>query len=287
MLARELDRSLRYRQPLSLILFDIDHFKKINDEYGHQAGDRVLCELARLGNDLIRFSDILFRWGGEEFSIIVPSTNYQGAVQLAETLCKATANHHFPKVGMITISLGVTEYHSAESIEHWFVRTDKMLYAAKHAGRNTVRAAMYGNSDRWPVDDMAVLGLRWDQSYECGEASIDEEHRELFALANELIKNYFIQDNKKEKILAAYDRLLAHISVHFANEEALLARHDYPNAEVHQRIHAGLLRRAQELRNNFDRDAMPLGSMIEFLANDVVAQHLFKADRDFFYLFGH
>jgi diguanylate cyclase (GGDEF)-like protein/hemerythrin-like metal-binding protein len=283
---KELDRSLRHKQPLSLILFDIDHFKRINDEFGHQAGDKVLREIALLGNAAIRSSDALFRWGGEEFAVLAPSTGHRGAVQLAESLRGGVASHRFPVVGSLTVSLGVAEHADSESADSWFRRADGMLYAAKRNGRNAVHADARGNSDLWAVSHgRAALHLIWQEAYECGEPAIDGEHRVLFRLANELIDAFLAGEEKSDGVVSACDRLLAHIALHFANEEALLAQRGFAGLDAHRRAHAGLLARARDLRNTVAAGGAGLGGMIEFLAGDVVARHLFKTDRDFFPLF--
>lgn len=282
----EVYRSLRYRQPVSLILFDVDHFKRTNDAYGHQAGDTVLRELALLANATIRSSDSIFRWGGEEFAVLATSTGYRGAGRLAESLRAEVAQHHFPGVGGITISLGVTEHAAAESADEWFRRTDAMLYAAKESGRNRVNIEALGNSDAWAGEKgSAPLSLVWQEAYECGEPSIDNEHRELFDLANALIQSTIEGGNAKEGLGLAFGKLFDHVASHFASEEALLEQHGYAKVEAHRRAHAGLLERAIELKTAVEAGQAKLGSVVEFLANDVVARHLFGADRDFFPLF--
>ena len=281
----ELDRSLRYKQPLSLILIDVDHFKRTNDDFGHQAGDTVLRELALVANGAIRSADTIFRWGGEEFAVIATSTGYRGAGRLAESLRGQVAQHHFPGVGGISISLGVAEHIGVESAEEWFHRTDAMLYDAKAAGRNRVSVDTRGNSDTWANDKgAAALGLTWLEAYECGEPSIDREHRELFDLANALIQAA-TDCSGPDRIGPAFDRLLDHVARHFASEEALLESHGYARLDTHRRAHAGLLGRAHDLKAAVEAGQAKLGSVVEFLANDVVARHLFGADRDFFPLF--
>lgn len=282
----ELDRSLRYRQPVSLILFDIDHFKRVNDRFGHQAGDAVLRELALIANSTIRSSDSLFRWGGEEFAVLTTSTGYRGAGRLAEALRNRVAQHVFPAIGEVTISLGVVEHNTDESAGEWFRRADGLLYAAKREGRNCVRIDARGNSDAWAVaQGPAALCLTWQEAYECGEPTIDREHFELFNLANELIDASILSENNSAEVLPVFDRLLDHIASHFSHEEALLARHGYAQLEAHRRAHAGLLKRARELKAALAAGEASLGEIVEFLAGEVVARHLFKADRNFFPLF--
>lgn len=282
----ERDRSLRYRQPVSLILFDIDHFKQANDCHGHQAGDSVLRELALVAQSAIRVSDELFRWGGEEFAIIAASTGHRGAGRLAETLRQRVAAQTFPFVGALTVSIGVAEHLDAENGDAWFRRADDMLYAAKQGGRNRVRTDARGNSDAWAGEQgPAALRLAWQECYECGEPSIDAEHRTLFDLSNALIDAFLDRGDDFAVVASAYDRLMAHIEAHFAHEEALLAQRGFAGLDAHRRAHAGLLKRAGELRGAVASGAAGLGGLVEFLAGEVVARHLFRADREFFPLF--
>lgn len=140
-LAREIKRAARYHQPLSVILFDLDHFKRVNDTYGHEAGDQVLIETARVVRGRLRLSDVLGRWGGEEFLIVAPQTNCVRAREVAERLRQALAHYPREGVGQITASFGVAEYRSPESLEAWLKRADAALYAAKQDGRNRVVTA--------------------------------------------------------------------------------------------------------------------------------------------------
>lgn len=282
----ELDRSLRHKQPLSLILFDIDHFKGINDRFGHQVGDQVLHELAVVAKAAIRSSDVIFRWGGEEFAMLAISSGYRSARRQAESLRSRVAAHEFPVIGSLTISLGVAEHTASESAGEWFRRADDRLYAAKHDGRNAVRVDACGNSDMWAAEHgLSALHLVWQEAYECGEPTVDREHRELFDLANDLIDAFLSAGSDFARIAPIFDRLLRHVVGHFADEEVVLERHGYAKLDAHRRIHARLLDRARELHAAFEAGAANLGSVAEFLAAEVVAHHLFGADRDFFPLF--
>ncbi len=286
LLEAELDRSRRYRQPVSLILFDIDHFKRVNDAHGHQTGDAVLREMALTAQSALRATDAFFRWGGEEFAILAPSTGHRGAHRLAEALRLRVADASFPAVGRLTISAGVAEHLDAESSNAWFRRADAMLYAAKNEGRNRIRTDARGNSDAWAeAQGPAALHLVWQESYESGEPAIDAEHRELFCLANALIDAALTAADRDGDAACAFDRLLEHVAAHFAHEEALLAQYGFAQLDAHRRAHAGLLGRAQALRREWLQGAAGLGAIVEFIAGDVVARHLFKADREFFSLF--
>ena len=125
--------------PLSMILFDIDHFKKINDTYGHLVGDTVLRELAEVVRGNIRESEYFVRWGGEEFIVLLPGTSLEGAKMVAEKLRRAIVAHHFPTVGRVTSSFGVTALHTDDTIKTFLQRCDEALYEAKEAGRNRVK----------------------------------------------------------------------------------------------------------------------------------------------------
>lgn len=135
----ELQRVQRYGGGLALIMFDIDHFKSINDTHGHATGDMVLKEIANLVRHLIRSNDLLVRWGGEEFMILVPNTGNEAA-ELAEKLCVAVENHRFSDLPKVTASFGVSAYARGDTLETLCARTDEALYRAKHQGRNRVRA---------------------------------------------------------------------------------------------------------------------------------------------------
>ena len=135
---RESNRATRHRQPLAIIMFDLDDFKRVNDTYGHAAGDYVLKEVARTVRRLLRIPDLLGRWGGEEFLIITPQTDSAQARGLAERLRQAIAAHPLEHVGRITASFGVAEYRLQESPEDWLKRADDVLYSSKQGGKNQV-----------------------------------------------------------------------------------------------------------------------------------------------------
>lgn len=136
--ANELRREERYQDGLALIMLDIDHFKCINDDFGHAAGDMVLKEMAQLMRNSIRASDILARWGGEEFMILVLRDGHEAAAALAEKLRQAIEAHVFHCVPKITASFGVSKHAPGDSIETLCARADDALYRAKHDGRNRV-----------------------------------------------------------------------------------------------------------------------------------------------------
>jgi diguanylate cyclase (GGDEF)-like protein len=136
--AHELDRAQRYGKPVSLIIADVDHFKSINDTHGHQIGDEVLKLIADLLRNGVRAVDLVGRWGGEEFLVICPDTDLEGALGLAEKLRGAVEAGPFPAGTTITSSFGAAQYGEGESFKDTVGRADKALYRAKINGRNRV-----------------------------------------------------------------------------------------------------------------------------------------------------
>ena len=278
----EISRAKRSGQPVTLVLLDIDHFKRINDDHGHLAGDAVLTEFVGRIRQRMRNTDSLFRWGGDEFVVLATSVGYRGGAALAEGLRRTIAAVRFAEVGPITVSLGVTEYKEGESAESWFRRTDEALYAAKSAGRNRMHVDRQGarTSMRTGPASACFGSCGWKPT-SADDPMIDAEHRELFDLGNALIAAAIEQYSEPGLWRAALDSMLAHLVRHFQSEEALMARHGYGRLAMHQRAHAGLLRRADELKAAVERGEATLGHLVNFLVNDVIALHLLKMDRDF------
>lgn len=270
----------RYRQPLSLILFDIDHFKLINDRYGHQTGDLVLIEVARRVREGLRVSDLLARWGGEEFVILTPHCGEAEAAELAERVRGLLADDAFPEVGRVTSSFGVAEWARDETQDAWLKRVDQALYRAKEEGRNRVMAG-----GAMPLTKtLDPLGLTWRDAYACGEPAIDDEHRELFRLCNDLLRTAAAEP-AVETLLRVWDTLLSHTVEHFAHEEAILQRRGYPELEHHAESHRHLIARAMELRGQVEQRGGDFGLVVKFLYRDLVVLHLLNEDRAFFPLF--
>jgi diguanylate cyclase (GGDEF)-like protein len=132
----EIDRANRYGAGFTLVMMDVDHFKRINDTWGHHTGDIVLVNIARLARDTMRSSDALARWGGEEFIALLPMTGVAGALHFSERVNQALTNFAFEPVPEVTCSFGVTEFISGDSPESLTQRADAALYLAKERGRN-------------------------------------------------------------------------------------------------------------------------------------------------------
>lgn len=137
-LGEEANRKRRTKTPMALAIFDIDHFKRINDTYGHDGGDEVLKALAHLISSKIRATDFFARWGGEEFVLLLRDNNCNAVMAAAEKLRNQIENTVFPAVGKVTCSFGVAAWEQGDTEEGFVARADKALYAAKKGGRNQV-----------------------------------------------------------------------------------------------------------------------------------------------------
>ena len=141
----EVDRFNRYKHPLSLLLLDIDHFKNYNDSYGHLEGDKVLVKISQIIKSCLRKMDTAYRYGGEEFTVILPETSCEEALLVAERIRNVIQSEKFTpqpeKELSITISIGVTQYAAEEQLSTFIQRADKAMYISKQNGRNQVTAS--------------------------------------------------------------------------------------------------------------------------------------------------
>jgi len=135
---QEVARKKRYHSNFSVIMVDLDHFKQVNDDYGHNMGDKVLTAVAKILSENVRENDVVGRWGGEEFILLCPQSNHSGTLRMAESLRQNIAKNEFPGAVHITASFGVTVYGEDETLETFIKRVDDALYEAKGRGRNCV-----------------------------------------------------------------------------------------------------------------------------------------------------
>lgn len=279
----EIPRAERYGQPICLLIIDIDHFKRVNDEHGHSAGDRILQQISDLMRQQIRLVDSLFRWGGEEFAILLPNTSIAAARFIAERLRQAIGQFGFDTAGQITVSVGVAELERGETAQTWFERADQALYTAKDQGRNRVVSAEVNAERLISSDDgdSPVL-LPWKSIYESGHPLIDQQHRELFSLGNKLITASLDQSAGQEDFLRLADELIEHCAQHFSDEESILAEIGYEELDQHHKAHNGLLARARKLRSQAQAGTVSTRDVIDFLVNKLVKQHMLTADMAFY-----
>ena len=279
----EMDRLKRYDHPLSLLVIDIDFFKKINDKHGHGAGDQVLAELASVVQATIRTTDSLTRWGGEEFVVLCPNTTLSTVSMLAERLREKIATSRFPAVEHITASIGVAECMAGETWEQWFQRADAALYRAKACGRNQVQVAPETPQRLGVGENVSAnfVQLAWHAAYECGDSLIDDQHRGLFVDANALLAA-ILSGRPTDEVAAVIDVLVGDVLRHFQDEEAIFTAAGFPGAADHAAIHRELVDQAVVLVGRFHAKTLGIGELFQFLAHNVVARHMLGADREFF-----
>lgn len=279
----EMSRAERHGHPVALLVLDIDHFKDINDHFGHAVGDYVLVELVRCIRSDIRRADTITRWGGEEFIVLAPDTPLHEAEQLAHKLCARVAATQLSSARQVTISVGVAEYQCGEGLDHWLSRADRAMYRAKSSGRNGVIAdphtAFGADGSRAACSPVQLV---WRDIYRSGDTTVDRQHRQLFEHANRLLQAV-IGHAPREQILEATRLLVEDIAAHFADEERLHGEISFPGRHAHAAEHARLLEKAERLFEQASSDGdLPVAEVFHFLAYEVVAQHLVGADRNYF-----
>jgi diguanylate cyclase (GGDEF)-like protein/hemerythrin-like metal-binding protein len=271
----------RGKGQVSLLLFDLDHFKQVNDLYGHAVGDTVLAETVHSVREHLRESDALVRWGGEEFIVLTPATRLEGALSLAEKVRQAVAAHAFPRIGHMTVSIGVAEFTNGMDLEAWIHSADEAMYRAKAEGRNRVVAA---HDQESAEGKPSLLEIVWEDAYCCGEPTIDAQHQRLFALANGLF-GATTSHQPQGEVTLRLRKLAAHAAQHFRDEEVILQQVGYAEAAGHARTHDTLLKRMIDLQDESEKGALDTVKLVEFLIVEMVQGHLLAEDTKFFHCF--
>lgn len=280
---QELLRHTRYGHPASAIFVDLDLFKQVNDTHGHAIGDFVLKEFCKVSRHCMRSTDLLGRWGGEEFIIILPNSSLPVARMLAERIRKTLPEHHFDPVPRVTASFGVSDCFELDTVESWLARCDKAVYRAKALGRNRVEviAADSQSASLAEQIDTGFIRLHWRKAYESGHPLIDQQHRALFDHADTILIGV-IANQPAEVVTPMIDALLADVVGHFRDEEQIMRETGYPGLAIHAAAHRKLVDQALALAGKFAAGQLPLGELFEFLANTVIAHHMLTEDRKFF-----
>ena len=292
MATEELTRAIRYNHPISMLIFDIDHFKTINDNFGHQAGDEALVELAQVVLDCTRESDSVARWGGEEFTVLMPFTGLVAAASVAEKIREKVAQHPFKNRLKLTVSIGVAEWQlHEESVDSLVSRADDALYQAKEAGRNRIILA----APACPVSNSSggakpAVRLHWRKKYESGDKDIDLQHMVIFNMAQKAL--YLARAPQLDEIDGAVfkeavnltDEIIAQTCAHCEFEENLLSRLNWQNLDSHRADHQRLIARAKDLRQAVVGSTAPdqLRALINFLAIEVIVNHMLQPDSTYF-----
>lgn len=289
--ASEHERALRYGYPIALLIFDIDHFKVINDTYGHGVGDEVLTELAQVVMACIRRSDMAIRWGGEEFTILMPHGDLDAASTLAEKIRLSVERHVFAHGLHITISVGSGEWAlEAETVDDLLARVDEAMYQAKREGRNRTCVSLPTRLSTSAGQRRHPIHLIWRLRYESGNAQIDRQHKDLFERVQTLLtlqanwETGIVLQNEISSTADLLDALLIEVRQHFLDEEHLLAQLQWTELPAHQAAHQHLLNQADELTFAFKQapSEETASRVIRFLAVDVIANHLLRSDRAYF-----
>jgi len=277
---QEMLRLKRYATPLSLILIDIDFFKQVNDAHGHIAGDAVLKAFAGRVKACIRDTDVLGRWGGEEFVVVLPSSGFAAAAEIAERIRAAMEEGPLHEGIAVTASVGFSSCQSTDRWEDWLGRADLALYRAKAAGRNRVESEMplHHAAGADPAG-AGLVELVWREEYLSGVDEIDTQHRELFARANRLLALVGVPDRASE--LGQEIRLfIASMRRHMEAEEALLAANACPGLADHSKLHQHLIARSLQLLESYEHKQLDIGALLHFVVYELTAQHLILEDRN-------
>ncbi|PKU21667.1 diguanylate cyclase domain-containing protein [Telmatospirillum siberiense] len=278
---RECERSNRLGTRLAVIIVDLDHFKSINDSFGHLTGDSVLTAVAQCLQHSVRNTDVVGRWGGEEFLILCPGTTLAGARHLAEKLRqeipRETPN---PTVGRTTASFGVAEFNAGEPPQTLLQRADDALYKAKMAGRDCVAVETGATTPDTPGLPDGPIHLDWRTEYDCGHPLIDGQHRNILALTERAV-SAAVSGRPKEQVKAGIGALLTTIEQHFRDEERILYEIGFEGAEQHRRQHLALLNKAKEIIVDYEVGILTSGDLFQFLAGELVLRHMNREDAAF------
>ena len=268
----EMDQADINNEIMSLVIFDLDHFKNVNDTWGHPAGDVVLKTTAEIASNAIRKCDSLFRWGGEEFIILLKKTNVDEAVLIAEKIRKEIEENIFGEVGHLTCSFGVAERVRYEMFRTWYEKADEAVYKAKDEGRNRVVSF---NEQK---NEAAVnVSIKWSRKWECGDLLIDKQHYEILENGSKLMNSSFLDIKSKE-----LEIFLEHIQEHFDCEEKLLQRVKYENIKEHSELHKELTKKTLRLKKYHENGELKRSDLFSFILDDVIIGHLVEQDVLFF-----
>lgn len=274
----EMQRCDRYNHPLTMILFDLDHFKTVNDTYGHSVGDEVLITISTIAIQNVRKTDMLARWGGEEIAILMPETTKEGAAFVAEKIRVALENTSHEIAGTITASFGIAERSQNELYTDWFRRVDDCVFAAKNMGRNSISIADSSSSF-----SHGFVRLIWQSRFNSGNPVIDQDHIKLFSLTNAFMDASF-QENSSTPQVVLFEELIQHILLHFQNEEEIIRNTDFPTdlLEAHKIRHTNLLNLCNELMDELINNKKVATEVFHEILNEVIIGHIIKEDNHYF-----
>ena len=266
----------RMHQSLCLAVADIDHFKEVNDTWGHPVGDEVLVEIADYIKNTIPGKEKLARLGGEELIILMPDTGAEEARVMLEKLRSGLARQKHRHTGQVTLSFGVAQKKDGENYTSLYRRADESLYMAKEAGRNCVIC-----HDLMEERSFISVKFIWKEEWECGSEKLDRQHKGLINQVNVLLIHLLDQNDSakaREDLISLYQNL----TDHFHYEEEVMAQINYPELETHRDIHLDLTEKTERLLISFDEGQLKSSRTIVFMMDDVVREHIIQEDTKFF-----
>lgn len=280
---------------VGLLYIDLDKFKPINDDLGHQVGDWLLQSVAKSLTGCLRAYDTAARFGGDEFVVLLPDlAGADEALTIAERIRVALEKPFTTVAGKhltISSSVGVALFPDHADDERGLLQVgDMAMYQAKKTGRNKIVCPDSG----CVVDAEGAAGLRgggrfvqlsWKPKYASGDATIDTEHQNLFKQGNQLLDTAMRAEVDPAAFKAALKRLLGLIAEHFRGEEEILKQRGYSNLAEHAAKHVKLLEHAKILRQHSDDRGISVGELVDFLVVEVITKHILQEDRDYFSLF--
>ncbi|GAB6109537.1 diguanylate cyclase [Fusibacter bizertensis] len=271
----EISGSLRHGRAISMVYFDLDHFKEVNDNHGHSVGDEVILEIVKKIKVSIRNEEVFARWGGDEFIILLPNTNLKGAKFVAERIRFDIENLEICQSYGVTASVGCSEWKANEYVQSWFIRTDQALYTSKNTGKNKVTESNHS------LDKNILLKVVWDKSSNSGCNRIDDEHRSILEHCNHIVESALDQSSFDDTI-RELEIVIREMEEHFNNEIEILKNVSYPNVENHQKIHDALLSKTNSIfQKTIQRDITAV-EFFKFLLLTVVEGHFQNEDVKYF-----
>lgn len=277
-IVQEMERADLTNEPLSMFIYDIDRFKRINDEFGHPIGDEVLVLYSSIFKKYIRREEFACRMGGEEFALVMPNTSLQDAERIAERIRKAFDDVSHPVAGKVTASFGVAQRLYGEDFLKWYRRIDKALYIAKDKGRNQVVVYQKGSVPTVPMN------VEWNDSWSCGNTVIDTQHRELLKTAMQIHRDLYSHVPFND-VLDQVGRLKELIRIHFEEEITIVKAAGYEKWQEHQSIHSELLEKFDLLEDDFVNGRCKAATFFTFILHEILSEHFVSSDMDFFPLF--
>lgn len=272
----QLERSDRYDETISMAILDLDNFKEVNDNWGHPIGDELLKMISRTIENTIRSSDILIRFGGEEFLVLMPQTTIEGALRASEKMRIAIENSEHPICGICTASFGVAERIKFESFRHWYRRVDNALYSAKENGRN--QAIISDGTENF---DANLLQIEWKNEWNCKNNDINNQHKELVKIGNKLIA-MSVKDHSFDQTLSQLEKLLESATEHFEFEEEILREVNFPEYLNHVDKHKALSIKVLRLKEEYEQGKIKGSTFFSFVLDDLVLGHMVDADTEFY-----